>query len=177
MIRSTIRYGLLTAAVLVLAACASPASREAMTPKLTVATHHPFSLQVKTSGGAETGGGGSSNISDADLKAAIEAAVVESRLFKTVIQGAAGGDYELSVAIISLEKPMFGASFTVSMETSWSLIKLSDRSVVMRKSVKSSGVAAFDDAFAGVARLRIAVERAAKNSITSGLESIAELKL
>jgi hypothetical protein len=177
MIRATIRYGLLSAAALVLAACASPANREAMTPTLTIAKHYPYSVQVKTSGGAETGGGGSSNISDADLKAAIEAAITQSALFKTVVQGTDGADYELSVAITSLAKPSFGLTFTVELETAWSLTKVSDRSVAMRKAVKSTGVATPGDAFAAVARLRMAVERAASDNISQGLQAIAELKL
>jgi hypothetical protein len=177
MVHTSIRSGLLIAATLVLAACASPASREAMTPTVTVAKHHPYSLQVKTSGGAETGGGGSSNISDADLKAAIEAAISQSKLFKTVVQGADGADYELNVAIISLAKPSFGLTFTVEMETAWSLTKVSDRSIAMRKSVKSTGVATPGDAFAAVARLRMAVERAASDNISQGLAAIAELSL
>ena len=41
---------------LVLGGCASPADRSAMTPQnLTVSKHHPYSLNVQTSGGAQTG--------------------------------------------------------------------------------------------------------------------------
>lgn len=174
---STIRYGILAVCVTLLAACASPANREAMTPKVTVATHHPASVLVKTSGGAETGAMDSSNVGNEDLKAAIEAAINDSKLFKTVVQGANGGDYELSVAVTSLAKPSFGLTFTVEMETAWSLTKVSDRSVAMRKAIKSTGVATPGDAFAAVARLRMAVERATSDNISQGLQAIAGLKL
>lgn len=177
MIKATIRYSLLTAAVLVLAACASPANREAMTPTVTVSKHHPYTVQVKTGGGAGTGAMDSSNIADPDLKAAIEAAITQSKLFKAVIQGADGADYELNVTVTSLAKPSFGLTFTVEMEAAWSLTKLSDRSIALRKSIKSTGVATTGDAFAAVARLRMAVERAASNNISNGLDVIAELKL
>lgn len=167
----------LVAAALILGGCASPADRAAMTPQnLVVAKHHPYSLRVQTGGGAETGAMDSSNVADADLKAAIEDAVAQSKLFKAIVQGN-GGDYELSVRVTSLAKPIFGATFTVDMETAWSLTKVSDRSVVMRKSVKSSGTATMSDAFAGVTRLRLAVEAATRNNISQGLTAIADLKL
>lgn len=170
---------LLAAAFLALAltGCSSPASREAMTPQaLTVSKHHPYSLSVQTGGGTETGALDSSNISDADFKAAIEDAVGQSKLFKSIVQGS-GGDYELIVRVTSLSKPLFGATFTVEMETAWSLTKLTDRSVAMRKSVKSSGTATMGDAFAAVTRLRLAVEAAARDNISQGLKAVAEQNL
>ena len=167
----------ITALALILGGCASPADRSAMTPQnLTVSKHYPYSLRVQTSGGAETGAMDSSNVSDADLKAAIEDAVVQSKLFKAIVQGS-NGDYELSVRLTTLSKPVFGGTFTVDMETAWSLTKASDRSVVMRKSVKSSGVATMGDAFAGVTRLRMAVEAATRNNIEQGLKAVVELNL
>ena len=160
-----------------LTGCSSPASREAMTPQdLTISKHFPYSLSVQTGGGAATGALDSSNIADADLKAAIEDAVVHSKLFKSIVQGA-GGDYELSVRVTTLSKPIFGGTFTVDMETAWSLTKMADRSVALRKSVKSSGAATMGDAFAAVTRLRLAVEAAARDNISQGLKAIGELGL
>ena len=167
----------IAAITLLLGACASPADRAAMTPQdLVVSKHHPYSLRVQTGGGAETGAMDSSNIADTDLKAAIEDAVVKSKLFKTIVQGS-DGDYELSVRVTSLSKPLFGATFTVELETAWSLTRVSDRSAVMRKSVKSSGTATMGEAFAGVTRLRMAVEAATRNNISQGLKAVAELIL
>lgn len=167
----------IAAITLLLGACASPADRAAMTPQdIVVSKHHPYSLRVQTGGGAETGAMDSSNIADADLKAAIEDAVVKSKLFKTIVQGS-DGDYELSVRVTSLSKPLFGATFTVDLETAWSLTRVSDRSAVMRKSVKSSGTATMGEAFAGVTRLRMAVEAATRNNISQGLKAVAELNL
>ena len=163
--------------ILTLTGCSSPATRAAMTPQnLTVTKHHPSSLHVLTSGGSDTGAMDSSNIADSDLKAAIEDAVVQSKLFKSIIQSSSG-DYELNVRVTSLVKPVFGATFTVDMESAWSLTKMSDRSIAMRKSVKSSGTASMGDALAAVTRLRLAVEAAARNNIAQGLTAIAELNL
>lgn len=171
--------GLLLAGVaaIILTGCATPADRGAMTPQnLNIAKHHPYSLQVKTGGGSGTGAMESSNIADADLKAAIEDAVKQSKLFKSIVQGS-GGEYELSVNVTSLSKPMFGGTFTVDMETAWTLTKVSDRSVTLRKAVQSSGTATMGEAFAGVTRLRLAVEKAASENISKGLRAIAELNL
>lgn len=168
---------LASAVAVILTGCASPADRGAMTPQnLNIAKHHPYSLQVQTGGGSGTGAMESSNIADADLKAAIEAAVTQSKLFKTVVQGNTG-DYELSVSVINLSKPMFGGTFTVDLETAWTLTKLSDRSVVWRKAVQSSGTATMGEALAGVTRLRLAVEKASSENIRQGLQAIGALSL
>lgn len=177
MTRFMTRNGLLAAIALALAACASPANREAMMPVLSVSKQHPYGVEVKTAGGAETGLMDTSNISNEDLKASIEAAIARSGLFKAVIKDAEGADYELSVTIITLSKPMFGGTFTVDLEAAWSLIRTADRSVAMRKSFRTTGVANMGEAFAGATRLRMAVERAASSNIDQGLKAIAELKL
>jgi hypothetical protein len=167
------RYVALVATALVLTACASSANREAMTPTLTLAKHHPYAVQVKTGGGSDDPAG----ITNENLKGAIESAISESKLFKGVVQGADGADYELNVMITSLVKPAFGLTFTVEMETAWSLTKVSDKSIAMRKVVKSTGTATVGDAFAAAVRIRLAVELAAKDNISQGLNAIAELKL
>ena len=63
------------------------------------------------------------------------------------------------------------------METAWSLQRTSDRSIVMRKSIQSTGTASMGDAFVGVTRLRMAVENATRDGISRGLKEIAELSL
>jgi hypothetical protein len=162
---------------LFLAACSTPAERAQMTPQtLDFGAQHPYSLKVQTSGGAQTGAMDSSNISDADLKAAIEEAVVTSKLFKAIVKGS-DGDYELTVNITSLSKPVFGTTFTVELETAWTLTKVSDRSVVMRKAIQSTGKATMGDALVAVTRLRLAVEGAARDNINQGLVAIAKHKL
>ena len=167
----------MVAAVAVLAGCAAPANREAMVaPTATITKKHPHSVSVEAKGGADTGAMDSSNISDADLKAAIESSITQSGLFKSVVQGK-GGDYDLTVTVTQLTKPMFGASFTVSMEAGWVLTKASDKSIVLRQVVKSSYTASMGDSLVGVTRLRLAVEGAAKSNITQGMQAIAALSL
>ena len=163
--------------VLNLAGCASSANKDAMVAgNLQTLKKHERSVAVRTSGGAETGAMDSSNVADADLKAAIEESIVQSKLFKSVVQGK-DGDYDLAVSIVRLEKPVFGLTFTVNMEATWVLVKQSDKSVVLKKSIQSTSTATFSDAAAAVTRLRLAVERAAKANIEQGLQAISGLSL
>lgn len=177
---SPTRFGSLAAATLLalmLAGCSTPATRGAITPEVIVVSKpNPFSVHIQTDGGAETDAMSGSNVSNADLKAAIEDAVMQSKVFKSIVQ-TAGGDYQLNVRVVSLSKPLFGATFTVEMETAWSLTKEADRTIVMRKSVTSSGKATMGEAFVGATRLRLAVENATRENISQGLKAVAELKL
>ncbi len=164
-------------AVLNLAGCAAPASRESMSaPKLNLSKKYPYSVAVETKGGNETGAMDSSGISNADFKAAIESSIVQSGLFKNIVQGK-NGDYELTVSVIQLSKPMFGLDMKVDLETTWSLIKTSDKSVAMQKVIKTAYTATPSDAFVGMTRLRLAVEGAARENIAQGLKAISEAGL
>lgn len=163
--------------MLVLAGCSTPASRDGMVPLHSASGRHfAQSINVQASGGSDTGALDSSNISDDELKAAIEDAIVRQKLFAGVVQGD-GGDYTLNVRVISLTKPLFGTTFTVELEMAWSLVRNADRHPVLRKSIKSSGSATMGDAFAAVTRLRLAVEAAARANIESGLREISALSL
>jgi len=176
-----IATGLATSVAIVsgLAGCAAPAGPQAMvvqSPAATAPRQHPSSVSVTVLGGAETGALDSSNIGNADLQNAIEASIRESRLFREVLHGR-GGLYELAVSVIQLNKPTFGTTFTVELEAGWSLTRGSDRTVLWRKVVKSSGTSTMGEAFVGVTRLRLAVEAAARSNIQQGLADIATLDL
>lgn len=161
-------------AVAVLAGCASPAHKENMVSAPPVATKKlPYTVAVSTRGGLETGIADSSNVSNADLKAAIESSILSTKLFKQVVQGS-GADYELTVTITQLSKPIFGAAFTVTLETAWSLVKVSDRSVALRRSVTASHTAELSDSLVGVTRLRLAVEGAVRKNIAQGMQAISD---
>lgn len=160
-----------------LSGCASPADRAAMVPTgIRITQKHDSAVAVRTGGGSATGAMDSSNISDTDLKAAIEDAISQTGAFKRIVQGN-GADYELTVNIVHLDKPAFGTSFTVTLEAGWTLIKLSDRSIALRKTIASSHTATMGDAFAGVTRLRLAVEGAVRKNIEQGIQEISVSKL
>jgi hypothetical protein len=180
MFNSMSRYSIFLVVVTfisVLTGCGSPAKREAMIPQGAAASKsHPYSVIVQTNGGSETGALESGNISDMDLKAAIEDAISQKRVFTKIVQGS-GADYELSVRVINLSKPVFGTTFTVDMEAAWTLTKTADNSIMMQKSIKSTGKATMGDAFVAATRIRLAVENAARENIDQGLKAIMGLSL
>jgi hypothetical protein len=164
---------LLVLAALVLAGCASGAHQENMAARgpAPVYKKNPHSVRVEIRGGSATGAMDTSNISNADLKAAIEASITNSELFRNVAQS--HGDYELSVTLTGLTKPMFGGSFTVAMEAGWSLTRTSDNVTLLRKVIRSSHTAVLGDSLVGATRLRLAVEGAARSNIEQGLSAVS----
>ena len=158
--------------------CATQATNQAMVvakPAPSV-KQYPYSASVATSGGAETSALGSTNIDNAELKTAIEKSIRDSKLFREVVDGK-GGQYQLSVVVIQMSKPMLGLDFTVALEAGWTLVRASDNKVVLRQVFKSSHTAKLGDAFVGTKRLQLAVEGAARANIEQGLAAIAALDL
>lgn len=160
-----------------LSGCASPAATKAMvTNSVPVLQKHPYTVSVRTQGGSETGAVDFSHISNDDFAKAIEESIIKSGLFSKVIQ-TQDSDYSLNVAIIDISKPLFGTSFTVSMEAAWSLVNMASKEVVMRESVKSSYTATMGDAFVGATRFRLAMEGSARENIRLGLIAVSKLQL
>jgi len=167
----------LAVAAAALAGCATPAHKENMSAVPAAAVRKlPYSVHVEARGGAETGAMDSSNVSNADLKGALETSIATSGLFKSVVQGQ-NGDYELTVTVTQLDKPIFGGAFTVTLETGWSLVKTSDRSIAMRKAIRTSHTTAFGESLMAVTRLRLALEGAVRNNIAEGLQAISALPI
>lgn len=165
----------LCAALSIVTGCATPSKPEAMVaaPTTTLA-RHAQSVSVTTGGGKETSAAGKSQISDEAFTQALIASIEKTKVFSTVVKGA-GADCLLQVSIVNVDQPSFGFSFTVKMETAWTL-KKADGSVVWQEVIKAENTATTSDAFAGVERLRIATEGAARKSIEAGLTKIAQLK-
>lgn len=160
-----------------LGGCASPANRAAMSlPSFTTSKQFNKTVSVTVFGGSDTGAMESTNISDEEFKASIEDAISKSKLFKEIAENSRS-DFDLQVNISSLSKPSFGFTFEVQMEAGWVLSKRSDKSIVMKKAIKSTGRATAGDTLIAVNRIQMAVERAAQNNISQGLGSIAELNI
>ena len=117
-----------------------------------------------------------SQVSDSVFSQALVESITKSQVFTRVIEGK-GGDYLLTVSLVSMEQPSFGASFTVKMEAGWSLKNNTTGAAVWQESVRSEHTATMGDAFVGTERLRLATEGAARNNIKQGLGKISKLKL
>lgn len=168
---------ILVSAIGWLSGCASPAATKAMVPSSIPAMQaYPYTVSVRTQGGSETGAIDTPNISNDDFAKAIEESIIKSGLFTQVVH-AKDSDYMINVSIVYISKPLFGASFTVNMETGWSLVNTVGKDSVMRESIKSSFTATTGDAFGANTRLRLAVEGAARENIRLGLIAISKLQL
>jgi hypothetical protein len=164
----------LCASAAVIAGCATAAKPEEMVPTAAIAgTQHKASTSVVVAGGSETSALGKSQISNEAFQQAIVQSIEKNKTFSTVVKGA-GGDYQLTVTVISMDQPSFGLSFTVKMEAAWSL-KKADGTVVMQETIKSEGTAGAMEAFAGTERLRLANEYAARANIAAALEKVGKL--
>ncbi len=161
--------------VAMLTGCASPSTPAGMMPTaFQPVNKHPQTVSVTTSGGQETSSTGKSQISDAAFAQAISDSISTSKTFSQVVQGK-GADYLLNVTIFNMDQPSFGLSFTVKMEAGWTLRKADTGAVVWQESIKSEHTATTSDAFAGVERLRLANEGAAKENIAQGLAKLSAL--
>ncbi len=137
---------------------------------------NPTSVLVSVSGGSETSAMTAPGISNEDFASAIRRSLLDSKLFAKVAESLPA-DYRLDVMIVRVQQPMFGASFSVTMESSWRLTHVSDNAVVWEKAITSSFSGKWNDAFAGVTRLRMATEGAARTNISDAISMMGHLSL
>jgi len=160
-----------------LTGCASAAKSTAMIAKDVEVQHrHPYSVQVKVSGGRDTGALDAPQITNETFMEALVESIETSKLFAE-IKEEGDSDYLLHVTLLDLEQPMFGASMKVSMEAAWSLIDRGNNETVWRKGISSQYTAGAFDAFAGVTRIRLATEGAARTNIKEGIGMLSNLDL
>jgi len=163
--------------VLMLYGCSTTAKHEGMTPlTFEPGTKHPKTVSINVVGGEEFDGLGRPQISNGALKQALADSITKSQMFSAVIEGMKS-DYFLMITIFSFDQPVFGFSFTVKMEAGWTLKDAVSGETVWQEAIKSENTATTEDAFAARTRLRLAVEGAARNNISQGLEKISRLNL
>jgi hypothetical protein len=166
------------AAGLFLGGCATPAQSGAMVPtSLAPATKHAASVELAVTGGSPTSSAGASQISDADFNGALAESIRQSGLFATIAPTGQPGDYHLDVALVRLQQPLMGFSMTATIETNWTLTRQRDHAVLWRKAIVSSHTARAGEAFAGVTRLRLATEGAARENIRDAIAQMSALPL
>jgi len=173
--RSTAAAGLI-ALVCLLAGCATATKPEDMVAEK-VAVAHPSSSDVSivVAGGKETSSTGASQISNDAFAQALRDSITKSGLFTAV--AASGGRYKLTAFIGKVDQPMMGFSMTVKMEVSYTLADSQSNKSVWSKDVASEYTASAGAAFAGVERLRLATEGAAKANIQQAMTEMAALQL
>jgi hypothetical protein len=158
--------------------CATATQPTAMAATSTPIASHQTSgdLGVAVSGGRETSSVGASQVSNEDFGAAIVASITHAQLFSKVAYNSPGR-YQLNAYISKVSQPMLGFSMTVSMEVSYSLVDKQNSQTLWQKTISSEHTAAMGEAFAGVTRLRLATEGAAKQNIDSLLRELNQVSL
>lgn len=160
---------LVLAAALV-AGCVSPAKPESMTAR-PVASGHPSNGDVSLT----VSGGNSGEITDDAFAQALRDSLQGSGLFRAVVQ--AGARYQLKAVIGRIDHATAGVSFPASMQVSYQLIDSGANKTLWAESVTSYYTAKFSEAFMASARVRKAVEGAARDNIEQALTRISTLNL
>ena len=153
------------AAMMALAACASPSRPEAMilgaTPGLIASSGdlgYRSVTSVIVSGGSETNPLWTAQVSNEDLKTALEGSLAAAGYM-----GSDGRPMVVTANMIELNQPMMGLDMSVTSRIQYSVT--SNGRVVFNDTVSATGTATMGEAFAGVERLRLANEKSIKENI------------
>nr|WP_313286896.1 UDP-N-acetylglucosamine acyltransferase [Stenotrophomonas pavanii] len=80
--------------------------------------------------------------------------------------------FSLSVKILAIDIPGFGASMTTKTIARYELIDRANGSIVYTQDVSAEGTVPFDYAFVGVVRARESLSRSAQNNISQFLQAL-----
>jgi uncharacterized lipoprotein YajG len=160
------------AALLSLGACATASKPEAMVAPVTIPVNKiAADVVISVSGGKDTSSMGASQISNAAFAQALQESIEKAGLFTSVKSD--GARYSLTGFIGKVDQPMMGFSMTVKMEVTYTLKDTQSNATVWTKDINSEYTAKPSAAFAGVERLRLANEGAARENIRLALTDLA----
>jgi hypothetical protein len=176
-----LRWALLVG-VVALTGCAAPARVEQMqvNPSLTVRTIAATSplrdhVAIKdVTGGKETNPMWISNVSSSDFERSLEASLKNVGLLAVNRQGS---KYTLTAHLLKLDQPLLGVSMTVTAAVQYSLIERSTGKEIWADTLVTPYTAAWDAAFLGSERLKLANEGAARTNIEKLIDALVALKI
>jgi hypothetical protein len=158
-----------------LSGCASAAKSKGMVisqvPKPRT-VHDVLTISVK--GGEQTNPMWMSKISDDDFRGALLESLQKMDMFKT-IRSSGNEPYLFEATLEHLEQPIMGFNMSVGLRVDWKLTRASDQKVLWHDKIESSHTATVGDAFAGIKRLRLATEGAARANIQQALTKLSTL--
>lgn len=177
-----VRASTLVAILVSLGACASGAKPEMMTLMAATSSAKPaaagqtgyqaMSVQ-QVQGGNETNPMWASDVSNADFQKALETSL---RAFNYLVMDGGMDKYRVTASIVDVQKPFVGLDFSVTMKVRYSVMT-DQGATAFDDTIAATGTATMGEAFAGVDRLRIAIEKAGKANIEAFLARLAtELK-
>lgn len=150
-------------ALVALVGCAEPARQGEMVPQGISKVPASSSLSnriasVTATGGEKTNPLWTSEISSEEFRSAVEQSLQAAGMFS------AGGDLRLETFLLEVDQPLMGFDLTVMVNARYRIVDGRGR-VRFDRTIKSSYVATFSDAFMGSERLKLANEGAARENI------------
>lgn len=101
-------------------------------------------------------------LTNIEITQALRKSVIGSKFFKT-LNDKAKEDWDLNAEILRLDKPSFGADFTVSAEIKYTLL---NKGVVVKDfTITESGTATVSEELVGFKRMKVADERCIQNNL------------
>ncbi len=168
--------GAITAALLNLSGCSTPATSQAMTVK--PGTTAPLNAKLKgaVSVGAVTGGKDTnplwtSQVDNAGFRKALTDSLAITG-YLSANPASAPAPYEVTATLESLEQPLFGLTFDVKSKV---MYRFKGAGEVRAIPVYATGTATTSDAFVAVERLRIANERSIMENIREFINQLGRL--
>jgi hypothetical protein len=172
---SLTRLTVAVAAAAALGACAKPATVPAMVPDVAglASAASPFRSAITI--GVVSGGRGSAklwtaHVGNAEFQEALVRALTDAGL-----AAAQGGRYRLDADLQKLEEPFAGFAMTVEATIAYRLTDTTNGAVIYQNTVTTPATATMDDALDGLARLRIANERAVRANLRRLVEELSAL--
>jgi hypothetical protein len=153
--------------------CAFPATREGMVVTTYTApkqTGEKICVKEAT-GGSMTLPFWTSQIPNDNFTEAVKESLLTSKVFSALTTNW-GEDWGLEIEIRKVEQPIFGLDFTVTMDTKYTLYLKGAK--VHETYIRGLGTATISDSFVGVARLRIANEKAAQSNVKKFIQELSK---
>ena len=157
-----------------LTGCAAPATSQAMTVQSGAVATASSALKgtVKVSeisGGKETNPMWTSQVDGPEFKKALSDSL---NIAGYLAADPSAAKYDVKAKLLGLDQPMFGLTFDVKSSVEY---QVSGAGVAKTIPISATGTATTSDAFAGVARLRIANERSILENIKAILTELGKV--
>jgi hypothetical protein len=179
---SMARLATAVAFALTLAGCAAPARVDQMQTSSSLAVRTSVSssplketITVKdVTGGKDTNPMWVSNVSSSDFARALESSLRDAGLLSGNNQSS---KFMLIAHLQRLDQPLFGASMTVTATVQYTLVDRATNKEVFARTVAMPYTAAWNDAFMGTERLKLANEGAIRVNIQQLIDALLAAKL
>ena len=167
---------LLALSALILGGCASDQSD--LAANKSAAATHPESLAIKVTGGSDGTADTTSEVQNSYFSTHLTKSLQHARLFAKILPaGSADATFRLEVTITPLEPPSIGEEMTATVETSWTLTRISNGYAVWQKKISASHTTGAKEAFTGVERVHLAIEGAVDANIKDGVDQLGSASL